>query len=108
MRLDMPTVRMDDEPELFAAEVGTKVHLKLDIEGTELGALLGGVEFLKKYHPRIVIENHENVNPSPSCAISQYPVQIQSSRRMEELLTGLGYKIDKIPFDISRWYWVCE
>ena len=106
MRLDMPTVRLDDEFESWKLEQNTKVHLKLDIEGTELGALLGGVEFLKKHHPRIMIEDHEGVNPDPICAISNYPKIIQSRRRMNELLTGLGYTLEDVPFDVSRHYLV--
>lgn len=102
MRLDMPTVRLDDEA--LGLVAGDRVHLKLDIEGTELGALLGGVEFLKKYHPRIVIEDHEGVNPDPACAISNYPVQIQSRRRINELLLGLGYNLEVVKFDVSRHY----
>jgi len=108
MRLDMPTVRLDDEVGMFGLTPGQRVHLKLDIEGTELGALLGGKGLLETYHPRLLIEDHEAVSPSPDCAISRYPESIRSGERMRELLGGLGYKIDYVLWDISRRYWWCE
>src|SRR4029077_19492326 len=36
-------------------------YLKIDVEGGELEVLQGGIESLKKWHPTIVIENHEQV-----------------------------------------------
>jgi FkbM family methyltransferase len=108
MRLDMPTVRLDDESAVDLDPMGGLVHLKLDIEGTELGALLGAQRFLAAHHPRIIIEDHEGVSPSPECEISRYPERIESGRRMRELLVGLGYRIEVVPWDVSRKYWVCE
>jgi FkbM family methyltransferase len=108
MPLDMPTVRLDDD---FAVQVHRltfspkgKFHIKLDIEGTELGALQGAPEFLRTHHPRLIIEDHESVSSDPNCEISRYPERIQSRKGMRAILGPLGYVIEDVPFDVSRHY----
>jgi hypothetical protein len=110
MPLGMPTVRLDDEwlSGNLPTGSGGRVHIKLDIEGTELGAIQGGMGFISKYHPKIVIENHEGVSADPLCEVSRHPERVSSSVNIRKLLEGLGYVIDIVPFDVSRFYWVCE
>lgn len=111
MPLDMPTVRLDDD---FAVHVRRvcfspkgKSHIKLDIEGTELGALQGATEFLRTHRPRLIIEDHESVSSDPNCEISRYPERIGSRKGMRAILEPLGYVIENVPFDVSRHYWIC-
>ena len=107
MPLDMPTVRLDDDlgsegMMLANAPRGGAAHIKLDIEGTELGALQGGLAFLKARRPRLIIEDHESVSSDPNCEISRYPERIQSRKGMRAIMEPLGYVIEDVPFDVSR------
>jgi FkbM family methyltransferase len=103
--LDMRTVRLDDE--MGTGLLSDAAHLKLDIEGTELGALQGGLSFLRTRRPRIFIEDHESVSSDPNCEVSRYPERIQSRKGMRAILDPLGYTIEDVPWDVSRHYWVC-
>lgn len=62
--------------------------LKLDTEGAEYSILLGGIETLKKYHPKILIEYH---------LFKDSQLRIKS----EGFLNELGYKA-QIILDIAR------
>jgi FkbM family methyltransferase len=101
MPLDMPTVRLDDDLTGYALGNGA-AHIKLDIEGTELGALQGALQFLIRRLPRLIIEDHESVSSDPNCEISRYPERIQSRKGMRAILEPLGYVIEDVPFDVSR------
>lgn len=37
--------------------------IKMDIEGAEMEALMGGTETIRKFKPNLIIECHENYNP---------------------------------------------
>lgn len=57
--------------------------IKIDVEGHEYKVLTGGMEFLKKYHPMILMED----NP-PSTE-----EQFENQRNIFTLLDSLGYKL---------------
>jgi FkbM family methyltransferase len=101
----LETSRLDD---LGIGTMPGKLHIKLDIEGAEFGALNGARNILETYHPRLIIEDHEGVSPDPNDEISRYPERIHSRAKMRALLEPLGYKIEVVPWDVSRGYWVCE
>lgn len=121
--LDMPHRSLDDDMKMFGlvppkparkgwpkdieAVVGSRVHLKLDTEGTELAILQGGMKLLETYHPRIVVENHEGVSSDPNCEVSRYPERVKSSENMERILMSLGYSIEVFRCDVTRRWWVC-
>jgi len=74
---------------------------KMDIEGAELAALEGGVETLRRTRPScLLIEDHDGINPNS--AVSRYPASIQSSRKIHELLRGLGYGTRTVPWGDHR------
>lgn len=65
--------------------------IKIDVEGAELGVLRGGQESLARFHPRLLIEDHTG--------IYSYVARMDSARQCRELLAGLGYVIDEVPFN---------
>lgn len=121
--LDMPHRSLDDDmrmfglvppkparrgwPQDFPPVVGSRVHVKIDTEGTELGIIEGGIGLISKYRPRIVIENHQGVSDDPNCEVSRYPERVKSSENMECILKGLGYDIEVFRCDVTRRWWVC-
>jgi FkbM family methyltransferase len=100
------TVRLDDD----LRQLGVKRvdHIKLDVEGVELGVLYGAERTLYDHRPRLIVEDHEGVSQDPNDEVSRYPERIESGKRMRELLQGLGYQIEIVPWDVSRSYWVAE
>lgn len=85
-------------------ELGAVRVMKLDVEGAELGVLQGAVQTLKRDRPYLVIEDHDGVNPNPSCLVSEYPKSINSSQRIQELLKGLGYELEVVRWAHDRRY----
>jgi len=77
-------------------------HVKLDVEGAELGVLEGGHATLERWHPALYIEDHDGINSNPDCVVSSYPASIRSSERIHEMLQGLGYNIEVMPHSCSR------
>ena len=78
--------------------------MKLDVEGFELGVLLGARELLEEEGPALIVEDHDGVNPNPACLVSEYPKSIQSSKRVQELLKELGYRVQIVPWGHDRRY----
>lgn len=77
--------------------------LKIDVEGGELAVLRGSLETLKKFHPKLVIEDHSLVYP--------YVAEYGHSDQIRYLLTELGYDCKLIPYEGSgprREYFVCS
>jgi FkbM family methyltransferase len=55
--VDCRIERMDDQEQLFTlAHSYSKRIVKIDVEGTELSVLKGGVGFLRRFRPTLVIE----------------------------------------------------
>jgi FkbM family methyltransferase len=90
----MPTPRVD--------------WLKLDVEGAELGVLLGGARTIQKQRPTLLIEDHDGVNPDPACVVSRYAERVNSSARIHELLTSWGYTIESRPWGSGRKFLVAR
>jgi hypothetical protein len=88
---------------------GSRVdHVKLDVEGLELGVLEGAAETLARWLPRLVVEDHEGVGPLPDDETSRYPERVESRRRIHVMLGGLGYELTEMPWDVSRVFLVAE
>lgn len=96
------TCRLDDN---LAGKVD---HIKLDIEGAELGALKGAQRILREYHPRLVVELHEGVSPDPEDEVSRYPETVNANAEIARMLEGLGYALEYVKWDVSRLYLVAE
>lgn len=65
--------------------------IKMDVEGAELGILRSGTGTLAKFHPRLFIEDHTLVYP--------FVAAMESTRRIRELLEGLGYAVREVPYE---------
>lgn len=75
--------------------------VKIDVEGAELGVLRSGTETLRRFHPRLVIEDHTEVYP--------FVAAMDSRGQCHELLRGLGYEIIEVPWGPPpRTYWMCH
>lgn len=92
------TARLDDDVP------GIVDHLKLDVEGAELGALLGARKILERCRPTVWVEIHDGAGTNE---VGQYPVRIRSAGRIRELLVGLGYEIEELTRGVQRW-WVAR
>jgi FkbM family methyltransferase len=64
--------------------------IKIDVEGAELGVLRGGIRTLEEHHPRLLIEDHTRVY--------DWAREHRIADRMHELLRGLGYEIESVPY----------
>ena len=79
------------------------VHMmKIDVEGAELGVLLGGVKTLERWKPTLIIEDHEDIDPPGRTQVCDYPKSIDSSARIHALLARLGYGVEVVRWDVSR------
>jgi FkbM family methyltransferase len=65
--------------------------IKMDVEGAELGILRSGRDTLARHHPRLYIEDHTLVYP--------FVAEMDSSWRIRELLAGLGYTVQEVPYE---------
>lgn len=72
--------------------------VKIDTEGGELPILLGAAETLKRFHPKLLIEEHSHM---PHVAAAG------SGRLVRALLESLGYGISVHPVE-NRELWFCE
>jgi FkbM family methyltransferase len=79
--------------------------VKIDVEGAELGVLTGGLEALARFRPALLIEAHDKVY--------KFVAGMGSERKCHDLLTGLGYEIEVVPYyghdqTVDRDFWVCR
>lgn len=74
--------------------------MKLDVEGAELGVLVGAKRTIARCLPNFVIEDHDGIDPGKP--VSDYPASVRSSERIHEMLRGLGYEIAIHRWDVSR------
>ena len=72
-------------------------RIKMDVEGAELGVLLGGIETLRRCRPRLVVEDHHG--------LFNFCAEQETRRRIGELLTSLSMRWDWVPFH-SRGFFV--
>lgn len=92
---------------VLAAGARTLVDcIKIDVEGAELGVIQGGLETIRAHKPVLLVEDHEGI--APGLIVSDYPSSIDSSRRIHELLRGLGYETTDLTFGGNRKYIVAE
>jgi FkbM family methyltransferase len=91
----------------LAAEYGlTRLDwVKIDAEGAELGVLSGGTETLTRFRPALLIEAHDRVY--------KFVADMDSQRKCHDLLAGLGYEIEVVPYDDHPWtadrdFWFCK
>jgi FkbM family methyltransferase len=59
--------------------------VKMDVEGAELSILQSGTETLRRFRPRLLIEDHTDVYA--------FVAAFDSTRRCTELLQGLDYEV---------------
>lgn len=64
--------------------------IKVDVEGVELQVLQGGLETLKRYHPRLLIEDHTRVY--------EWCRENRIADQVHDLLRGLGYHVESVPY----------
>ena len=76
--------------------------VKLDVEGAELGVIEGGKETIARCLPVILCEDHDGINPDPKCVVSRYAERIESSRKIREILAGMKYTIETLPWGCGR------
>lgn len=100
------TTTIDTQVSLLG--IGRVDWMKLDPEGSELGVLRGAIDTLTRWRPRLIIEDHQDVDPPGKTQICDYPKSVNSSEEIRKMLTGLGYRIDVVPWDVSRKFLVCE
>lgn len=98
---------------ISVATLDSKVHgpvdwIKIDVEGLELAVLQGAASKLERFRPRLLIEDHDGINPGVGCEVSDYPASIDSSRRIHELLAQVGYVVRDMPFGCNRKYIVAR
>jgi FkbM family methyltransferase len=78
--------------------------VKIDVEGAELGVLMGGAATLRQFVPRLLIEDHTDVYP--------FVAQMNSRLRCHALLEGFGYRIETVLYaghlTPDRSFWVCS
>jgi FkbM family methyltransferase len=96
------------DADLATLDVERVDWIKLDIEGAELGALIGARKTLERHHPRLIIEDHEGVSPDPNCMVSRYPETVNSRARIHAMLRELDYTFEVVRFDVSRFYIAAE
>jgi len=87
------------------AEVGGRVDaIKIDVEGGELGVLRGGEQLLRRCRPALFIEDHDGCSPNAGCVVSDFPARIHSRQRIVEMLTSMGYSVERRMWNCNRSY----
>ena len=76
--------------------------VKIDVEGAELLVLQGGEETLRRFHPRMLIESHDN--------IYTYVGDTQVGPKCRTLLEGMGYQVTvaHYPVQPQRDFMICR
>lgn len=80
--------------------------VKIDVEGAEFEVLRGGLETLRRFRPRLLIEDHSDVYA--------FVRDMEISRHCRELLDGLGYSTEVVRYAddrgsaLDRDFWVCS
>ncbi len=76
--------------------------MKIDVEGSELAVLRGGLETIRRCKPMLLIEDHDGVNPHS--LIGTYPESIGSSSKIQKMLIELGYSVTLESYERGRKY----
>lgn len=96
--------RLDDDMGPLGIHHSQIKRMKLDVEGAEYGVMMGAHNVLIRSRPYLIIEDHESVSKDPNDEVSRYPERIKSRWCITKLLDALGYKIENVPWDVSRNY----
>lgn len=75
--------------------------VKIDVEGGELSVLRGAADLLRRFRPRMVIEDHSGV----------YPTATREADTVWQLLLDADYAVTHVPYvgvDGPRAYWICD
>jgi len=75
--------------------------MKCDNEGGELLFLQGAARTLETWKPALIIEDHDNVDPTSQ--VSMWPASVESSKRIHAMLSSMGYSIEVMPWNGSKW-----
>jgi len=86
----------------FLPELSRLDWIKIDVEGGELDVLLGGLTALKKFKPKLIIENHLGVDQ-----IGDWMRANRIYEKMLELLRDLNYGITEEPHQ-GRGFIICR
>lgn len=76
--------------------------VKIDVEGAELDVLRGGEQSLRRYHPKLVIEDHTDIYP--------YVKEMDSAGQCQALLADMSYQVKTMRYEdgrVSRDFWIC-
>jgi FkbM family methyltransferase len=72
---------------VFAVGLDRVDRIKIDVEGAELGVLLGARSVLRQHRPRLIIELHDGCY--------DYADEHEIGRRVADLLTEQGYALER-------------
>ena len=88
---DIPMINLD-----YFLDNYSPTFIKIDVEGMEWLVIEGAVKVLKKYKPKLLIENHifTGTHSMPQEISDRY---IERTRKMVTTLNGLGYKFEMGP-----------
>ena len=86
----------------FLSELNRLDWIKIDVEGGEYDILLGGLIALKKFKPKLILENHLGVDQ-----IGDWMRANKIYEKMLELLLTLGYTITEEPHQ-GRGFIICQ
>jgi FkbM family methyltransferase len=75
--------------------------LKLDVEGAELGVLVGADKMILRDRPTLIVEDHDNISNN---MVSNYPRSIDSSVRIQRMMKKWGYDVEVQPHEFGRRY----
>ncbi len=94
----VPFTRLDS----FMPRLSRLDWIKIDVESYELDVLQGTGEILKRFMPKLIIENHTNIDH-----IGPYMKANSIWERILALLHGLGYRTAEEPYD-GRSHLFCD
>lgn len=94
-------IRLDSIAAAF--ELSHISYIKIDVESYELDVLLGGRKLLEKYHPKLIIENHSNVDH-----IKEYMQANSIWQKIKNLLSELKYSMEEVDYYQGRGFLYAE
>lgn len=78
--------------------------VKVDVEGLELAVLRGAALTLERCRPEVLVEVHDGCNAGSQ--IGTYPESIGSEGKIEALLSGLDYAVERLQHECGRRYMI--
>lgn len=65
--------------------------IKIDVEGFEYDVICGATGLLKKYHPKLIVENHSNIDHIGPYAASKWPALVEALHIFDYETTEMPY-----------------